>query len=124
MTAPALVHNPPEKRTRMTKKYTHELNKEVKSISGWYELHKEGRLDHKGEKFLYLVGDAVVDSSCCGTGGCHYAVVPGSIVSWKSGTDEKGLLTSVVEPVTDETLKRDLSKLLSKMEGVTQVQFW
>lgn len=108
----------------MTQKYTHDLNKEVRSISGWYVLHKEGRLSHMGEEFLYVVGDAVVDSSCCGIGGCRYAIVPGSIVSWKCGTNEDGLMTSVVEPVTDKELKKKLSQLLSKREGVSQVQFW
>jgi len=108
----------------MPKKYTHELNNEVKSISGWYKLHKEGKIDHGEKKYLYAVGDAVVDSSCCGMGGCRYAVVPGAIVSWKSGTNEKGLSTSIVEPVADENLKKELSQRLSKMEDVTQVQFW
>ncbi len=108
----------------MPKKYTHELNKEVRSISGWYELHKEGRLNHGGEEFLYLVGDAVVESSCCGIGGCRYAVVPGSIVSWKSDTNEDGLFTSLVEPVVDQELRRQISELLSKKEDVSQVQFW
>jgi hypothetical protein len=107
-----------------TRKYTHQLNKEVTSISGWYKLHKEGILDHGGRRFLYAVGDAVIDSSCCGTGGCRYAVVPGSLVSWKSGTNDNGLSTSIVKPVTDKTIKRELSKLLSKKEEVTQVQFW
>lgn len=108
----------------MNKKYTHELNKEIKSISGWYELHKEGRIDHGGKEFLYVVGDAVVDSSCCGIGGCRYAVVPGSIVSWKSETNDDGLLTSVVEPVRDKNVKDQLREILIKKEDVSQVQFW
>jgi hypothetical protein len=108
----------------MTRKYTHELNQEVQSISGWYKLYKEERIELMGKEFLYLVGDGVVESSCCGTGGCHYAVVPGSIVSWKSETNEEGLFTSVVEPIRDEKLQAELRKILSKKEGVSQVQFW
>jgi hypothetical protein len=108
----------------MTKQYVHELNKEVRSIAGWYELCKEERIGHRGKEFLYLVGNGVVDSSCCGVGGCRYAIVPGSVVSWKSETNEEGLTTSVVEPVRDEGLRNELREIVSKREGVTQVQFW
>ena len=108
----------------MTKTYTHQLNKEIKSISGWYQLHKEETLDHRGKQYLYVVGDAVVDSSCCGAGGCRYAVVPGSILSWKSEAGEDGLLTSLVQPVKDQKVKDQLRKTLIKKESVSQVQFW
>jgi hypothetical protein len=108
----------------MPRTYVHELGKEVQSIAGWYELCKEERVGHSGKEFLYLVGNGVVESSCCGVGGCRYAVVPGSIVSWKSETNEEGLYTSVVEPVRDEKLQRELREIVSKKEGVTQVQFW
>jgi len=108
----------------MTRKYTHELNQEVQTISGWYKLYKEERIGLMGKEFLYLVGDGVVESSCCGIWGCHYAVVPGSIVSWKSGTNEEGLFTSVVEPIEDEKVQEQLRKILSEKEGVSQVQFW
>lgn len=108
----------------MTRRYTHELNKEVQSISGWYRLYKEERVTHRGREYLYLVGDGVVESSCCGTGGCRYAVVPGSVVSWKSGTNEEGLFTSVVEPVTDKGLQDELREIVSREDGVSQVQFW
>jgi hypothetical protein len=108
----------------VTKTYTHELNQEVQTISGWYELHKEERIELVGEEILYVVGNAVVDSSCCGIGGCHYAVVPGSIVSWKSGTNEAGLFTSVVEPIKDEKVREELQKILTEKEGVSQVLFW
>ena len=64
----------------MTREYTHELNREVQSISGWYKLYKEEKIELMGKEVLYVVGDGVVESSCCGTGGCCYAVVPGFIV--------------------------------------------
>jgi len=108
----------------MPRKYTHELNKEVQSISGWYRLYKEGRIGYKGTEFLYLVGDGVVESSCCGSGGCRYAVVPGFIVSWKSGANEEGLFTSVIEPIRDARVREDIQMILSKKEGISQVQFW
>ena len=109
----------------MTKKYPHELNQEVYSIAGWYELNKEEKIDHMGKEYLYLVGTGIVDSSCCGTMGCHYAVVPGSIVSWKSETNEEGVITSEVELVTDQKIKDELRKiLLEREETINQVNFW
>jgi hypothetical protein len=109
---------------RMSMTYTHELNKEVLSISGWYELEKEERITHQGREILYVVGNAVVDSSCCGSGGCRYAVVPGYVLSWKSGTNENGLSTSQVEPVRAPEVQSEIRDLLEGREGVTQVQFW
>jgi hypothetical protein len=108
----------------MTKEYIHDLNKEVRSIAGWYTLYKEERVSHRGRDYLYLVGDGAVETSCCGTAGCHYAVVPGAVVRWKSKTNEKGLPISLVEPLTDEEVRAELKEIVSKREGVSQVQFW
>jgi hypothetical protein len=92
----------------MTRTFTHNLMKEVQSISGWYQLDKEEKLEHGGKEYLYLVGNGVVDSSCCGVGGCFYAVVPGAILSWKSDTNEEGVETSELEPVADEETRAAL----------------
>jgi len=108
----------------MTRKFSHSLNKEIQSISGWYKLFKEERIELYGKEFLYLVGDAVVETSCCGVGGCRYVVVPGSVVNWKSETDEEGWPVSHVEPLRDEKTQTELTQILLKKEGVSQVQFW
>jgi hypothetical protein len=86
----------------MIKEYSHELGKEILSISGRYKLEKEEKLEHNGREILYVIGNAVIDSSCCGSGGCRYAVVPGFIVSWKTKTYEGGFQTSEVEPITEQ----------------------
>ena len=108
----------------MTREYTHVLNKEIRSISGWYQLFKEERILHMGKDILYLVGDGIVESSCCGSGGCRYAVVPGFIVTWKSGVNEEGQSTSELEPIRGEKLQNELRKIILEKEVVTQVQFW
>lgn len=108
----------------MLKTYTHETIKEVESISGWYRLEKEEKLELRDKTYLYLIGIGVVDSSCCGLGGCRYAVVPGSIVNWKSGTNENGEEITSVELVHDENIRKELSAILSEKEKVSQVQFW
>ncbi len=108
----------------MIKEYSHELGKEILSISGRYKLEKEEKIEHNGREILYVIGNAVIDSSCCGDGGCRYAVVPGFIVSWKSKTNEAGVQTSEVEPITEQILKERIRKIIEKNEWVNQVQFW
>ena len=108
----------------MTKEYTHELNTEVRSISGGYCLDEEGIIEMDGRQVLYVLGNAVVDSSCCGVYGCRFAVVPGYVVKWKYKTTEDGIPVSEIEPIPGEQTKQELTRYLKTKEGVTQVQFW
>ena len=50
----------------MIRDYTHEVGKEVRSISGGYTLEREERISMKGKEVLYVVGNGCADSSCCG----------------------------------------------------------
>lgn len=102
----------------------HTINEEIQSISGWYVLYKEETTAFRGKVYLYAVGNGVVEASCCGSGGCRYAAVPGAVLEWKSGTNEAGFMISVVESVQDEGIREVLRVLISEMEGVDQVQFW
>jgi hypothetical protein len=104
--------------------YTHQLNKEILSISGRYDLEKEEKIEYNGRALLYVVGQYVMDSSCCGYGGGRYVVIPGFILNWKSGINKDGIPTSVIETIQDEETKKDLVKLIREKENVSQVQFW
>ena len=108
----------------MTKEYTHELGKEVRSISGGYELEREEIIELDGREVLYAVGSAVVDSSCCGAWGCRYALVPGYVVDWKYRKNENGISVSRVEPITDARVRKELTGLVETRESATQVRFW
>ena len=108
----------------MTTAYTHALHQEVLSISGSYELEKEERLAYAGRELLYIIGNAVVDTSCCGYGSFRYAVVPGFVVSWRSRHNEAGESVSEVEPISQEAIKQEIAKRLRAAESVNQVQFW
>lgn len=104
--------------------YAHaELNQEVTAIGGSYVLTKEARLPMKGREFLYLTGHAVFDTSCCGDGGCGYALVPGMIVEWRYRTNEAGLPVSKVEPIRDPALQEKIKRLILETEMVNQVSF-
>jgi hypothetical protein len=108
----------------MVREYTHELHKEIRSISGGYTLEREETIAVKGKEVLYVVGDGFADSSCCGFWACRYAVVPGYVVEWKYKKDGRGNPVSMVEAIEDEGLKRELTSILETKEGVSQVQFW
>jgi len=108
----------------VTKEYTHELHREIRSISGGYTLEREETIEVDGKEVLYAVGNALADSSCCGFWGCRYALVPGYVVNWKYRENADGMPVSLVESLTDEGVKKELTKLLETDEGVTQVQFW
>ena len=109
----------------MAKDYVHEeLDREIDAISGYYVFNKEVRLPYGEREVLYLVGYAVIDKSCCGTGGCGYAFVPGYIKTWKSRSDPGGRPISEIEPIRDQSERRALTKLIEDEEIVNQVQFW
>ena len=63
-----------------------------------------------------------MESSCCGTGGCGFALVPGYVLRWKASTNEKGEPVSEIEPVTDDEEKQALRKLIEESEQVQQVR--
>ncbi|MFP3911746.1 MAG: hypothetical protein ACLFUT_06685, partial [Desulfobacteraceae bacterium] len=108
----------------VTKPYTHQLNTEFHAISGTYVLEKEIPVEVNGRAVLCAVGNAVVDSSCCGMGGCRYALVPGYVKRLKKRKNEAGLWISEVEPVADPEIRKEITRRIQKEEWVNQVQFW
>ncbi len=108
-----------------TKPYIHQpLGQEVEAIAGRYTLAKELRLKVQGREALCLIGHASFDTSCCGAGGCGYAVVPGWIVKWKAAGTPAGEAVSEVEPVEDEAMRGEIERRLKSEEPVHQVNFW
>lgn len=108
----------------MIREYPHELKREFQSISGKYVLEKEVSIEVDGKAVLYVVGNAIVDSSCCGVGGCRYALVPGYVKKIKTRKNDSGLWVSEVEPVVDPKSRKEITQLIKQKEWVTQVQFW
>jgi hypothetical protein len=104
--------------------YVHqELNQEVDAIGGRYILLKEVRLPFHGRDVLYVVGGAIADTSCCGVGGCAYALVPGFVVDWKYRRNQGGLAVSLVEPIRDGIIQGRVRRLIGRAEIVQQVDF-
>jgi hypothetical protein len=104
--------------------YVHQtLNQEVTAIGGHYLLVKEVRLPFHGREVLYLVGHAAFDTTCCGTGGCAYGLVPGFVLRWREKRNGEGLAVSLVEPIHDSGVQEQVRRLIEREEGVHQVSF-
>ncbi|MBW2369008.1 MAG: hypothetical protein JRH15_14100 [Deltaproteobacteria bacterium] len=99
------------------------LDEEVRFISGYYLLSEEIRLPHGEEVVLALLGHAVLDTACCGTTGCGYALVPGFVQKWKYKENSEGLAVSQVLPIRDDDLKKEIDKKIRKDNLLHQVIF-
>ncbi len=107
-----------------TREYTHqELGKDYGGIAGYYTPRKEVRLGFQGREVLYIVGHAVIESSCCGTGNWDYVLVPGYVTQWHNRKNNAGLAISTVEPVEAETQK-DLTRIIETRENTNCISFW
>lgn len=104
--------------------YVHpELGSEITAIGGHYVFVKEIRLPFRDREILYFVGYGVLDSACCGVGGCAYVLVAGFIRHWKYKRDQNDAAISQVEPIRDEMIQKEVRRLIQKREMVSQVTF-
>jgi hypothetical protein len=104
--------------------YVHqELDREITAIGGTYLLVREVRLPLYSREVLYVVGHAAFDTSCCGPGGCGYALVPGFILKWKGETNQDHLAVSQVEPIHDKGVQEKVRRLIKEKESIRQVRF-
>jgi hypothetical protein len=104
--------------------YVHpKLGQEITAIGGHYVFGKEIRLPYNGREILYYVGYAVLDSTCCGVGGCAYVLVPGFIQKWKYKKNDD-VFVSKIEPIHDFIVQREIRRMIQRKEMVYQVNFW
>ncbi len=107
-----------------TQDFSHpELNVQVTAIGGSYFMLKEERLNINGEELLYLIGTAIFDTTCCGTGGCAYALVPGFVREWRYRKDANGRPVTRVRPASEERIRKKIREMIFKIESVHQVNF-
>ena len=100
-----------------------ELNQQITAIGGSYLFIKEVSLPVNGEEVLYLLGNAIFDTTCCGFGGCAYAMVPGIIKAYHYKTDENGRPVSEVVSISDSRLQEKIKSLIRKKHLVHQINF-
>ena len=104
--------------------FTHPmLNETVQSISGQYTLVEEGSLEYGGRDVLFVVGVALVDNSCCGTGGCFFIHVPGYLIKRATKTSSDGRQISLVEPVAEGPERDEIRAILDRLYPHAQFFF-
>jgi len=104
--------------------YVHrDLDREVIAIGGHYRFSSEKRITFSGRQVLYLSGYALFDSTCCGAGGCGYALVQGFVENWKYRSDPDGFSVSRVEEICEADCQMELGRLIKDRENVQQVVF-
>ena len=100
------------------------LNEPVSAIGGDYLLEQEHTAPIDAGEVLYFTGVFSLDRSCCGVGGCAYALVPGIVVAWKYKTGEDGQPVSRVRPVRDERTRQRIVDIVKKADPLRQVTFF
>ncbi|MGB5747339.1 MAG: hypothetical protein WBM69_10175 [Desulfobacterales bacterium] len=100
-----------------------QLGREVTAIGGHYVFGKEIRMPFHGREFLYFVGYAVLDSTCCGVGGVAYVLVAGFIRQWKFKKNQEDCFISQIEPIYDQAVQNEVRSVIRKREMVYQVSF-
>lgn len=104
--------------------YTHEpLGEEIVAVGGHYVISREEVVDVGGRRLLYVVGAGVFDTSCCGSGGYAFALVPGWVDELRGETDGEGRPVSRVRRVRGEAVRKEIEALVRAREHVTQVNF-
>jgi hypothetical protein len=104
--------------------YVHrELDREVTAIGGHYRFDREAQIAFRGQQVLYLCGYALYDTSCCGLGGCGYALVQGVVERWQYRRDPEGFPVTRLAAIDDPDCQRELGGLIKDQEAVSQVIF-
>jgi hypothetical protein len=105
--------------------FTHpELGQEIRSLAGYYVPREEQIMPYRGKEVLLLLGDACIDSSCCGCASWSYIQVPGFLVrKHVRGGGEKPEV-SEVDSIEDKTVRDGLVKSLAEKYPGARVEVW
>ena len=87
---------------------------------------KEGILEYRGHKLLYLNAEASAVSFCDRSYAYHLGSVnvKGYVVRWKFGANERGEMLSEIQTISDEMEKQEIAKLLRAEQNVSAVYFF
>lgn len=108
----------------MRKNFKHfAIGEEIRSAAGGYIVQKEALAKIGEKEILYYTASAFFDTSCCGAGGCGYAIVAGYVTKYQFNQDKNGTLLTEVETVESENEKEEIKKILLDKENLDQVVF-
>lgn len=105
--------------------FTHpDLGQEVRTISGYYVPREEHVIPYDGRDVLYIVGDACIDTSCCGAASWSYIQVPGFLLRkhMRGGGEQPAV--SEVEMISDKTARQQVTDALIREYPGARVEIW
>ncbi len=110
----------------MVTEFVHpQLGQEVQTHGGYYIPSEEHILHYNGREVICVLGQAVIEASCCGTGAWSYIQVPGFLVKRNIrhvGGDSPPV--SEVETIKNEADRNRIrASLLEKHPG-TRIEIW
>ncbi len=109
----------------MTTEFTHpELGQEVRTISGYYIPREEHTLEYGGRELVYVMGQACIDASCCGTAAWNYIQVPGFLVKKHVRGGGTAPPVSEVETIQDQDTRNGIRDLLLKEYPGIRIEIW
>ena len=112
-------------KTEQTVLYAHtKLHQEVDSLAGYYIIKKEAKIRHNSQELFYVVGHAVVESSCCGQASFEYVNVIGYVVKWQFKTNKNGFPVSRIQPINDESLQTEIKETIRNRENIDIIYFF
>jgi hypothetical protein len=99
----------------MIREYTHpELGREVRSISGYYLPIEEHVFAYNDREVIYVLGDACIEASCCGSKSWVYIQVPGFLVRRHIRVSHDILPISEVESIEGREDRHSIYQVLIK----------
>jgi len=105
--------------------FTHpELGQEIRSLAGYYVPREEQIMPYRDKEVLLLLGDACIDSSCCGCASWSYIQVPGFLVRKHVRGGAEKPEVSEVDTIEDKAVRDSLVRSLGEKYPGARVEVW
>src|SRR5512136_519931 len=105
--------------------FTHpELGQEIRSLAGYYVPREEQVMPYNGKEVLLILGDACIDSSCCGCASWSYIQVLGFLVKKSKRSSESQPAVSEVDTIEDRSVRQGVSESLAQKFPGARVEMW
>ncbi len=101
-----------------------EIGEEIRTHGGYYIPREEHLLSYNGREVYYVVGRAVIETSCCGKADWTYIQVQGFARETGDGRPLTASLVEQVEPISDDEDRRKVLRLLLKSYPGARIDIW
>lgn len=108
----------------MTKVTHPDLGQEVRTFGGYFIPREEGLLDYGKRHVFYIMGRAVIETSCCGSSAWMYVQVPGFARDEDGAAVRDPSGVAEVDPITEDEDRRNITSLLLQKHPGARVEIW